>query len=203
MRALVVDDDAVVRGLVCRILTTAGHEVIEAQDGFAALELAGQHQCDVVITDFVMPGMNGRELVARLKSRGYSAVYLLISGALEEQGFSELPFLAKPFTPAQLLGAIEKLSAEGPQSGEDLEKQVRQAKAQWLAAMAELDAIVAEMPSGIPYPDSSLRIQKAGERRAAAFDKYRTAWELYQEALRRSPVDSSNDPSAEEPEGKQ
>ena len=66
-RILVVEDDPVGRDLICDILRTEGHQPLEATDGAEALELY-QAQClDLVITDFVMPKLNGLKLIEQLR----------------------------------------------------------------------------------------------------------------------------------------
>lgn len=109
MKVLVVDDESMVRQFVRAILSRNGYETVEAQSGEEALELATQHQCDLVITDCLMPGMSGPQLVAQLKERRHSANYLLISAYRHEEEGTDLPFLSKPFTAGQLLAAIQKL----------------------------------------------------------------------------------------------
>lgn len=64
---LVVDDEAVIRELLSRYFTTRGHAVVAAVDGTNALRLAEQGSFDVVISDLRMPGMDGHELIRRLR----------------------------------------------------------------------------------------------------------------------------------------
>ncbi|MDA1191863.1 MAG: response regulator, partial [Candidatus Poribacteria bacterium] len=66
-RLLVVDDERTQRALLERFLTNDGYEVESASDGAAALELVQSTPVDLVITDLRMPGMNGRELLAKLQ----------------------------------------------------------------------------------------------------------------------------------------
>jgi CheY-like chemotaxis protein len=113
-RVLVVDDEPYVREFICMVLAQNGYETVEANDGIEALELAQRHECHLVICDFTMPGMNGFELVSRLKDRRYPANYLLVSGNAGESDTGDLPFLAKPFTPGELMYAVETLKAHSP-----------------------------------------------------------------------------------------
>jgi CheY-like chemotaxis protein len=66
---VVVDDEVTLRRLVRRLLESAGHEILEAEDGLDGYELirARQGDVDLVITDIVMPRMRGTELVRRLE----------------------------------------------------------------------------------------------------------------------------------------
>jgi PAS domain S-box-containing protein len=115
---LVVEDEAAVRNVVCRSLRARGYEVIEAKDGEDALLVAERHNAPIhlVVTDVVMPNMNGTELFNHLR-RWYPRMRVLfISGyakseipadALEEgQGAA---FLSKPFTIEQLLTEVRRL----------------------------------------------------------------------------------------------
>lgn len=107
---LVVEDDSSLRGLVERVLKNCGYTVYAADGGPEALAIARNPELliDAVITDVVMPGMNGRELVEKLiKSRpelgsllmsGYTDDDVLRRGVLK----GETAFLQKPFTPDQL-----------------------------------------------------------------------------------------------------
>ena len=79
---LVVDDEPSVRDLVCRVLHGEGYRTIEAAHGGEALELleSGSEAVDLVVTDVVMPGMDGRELGRRLAQLKPSLPVLYISG---------------------------------------------------------------------------------------------------------------------------
>ena len=63
---LVVEDDRLNRSLICKVLRNAGHQVVEACDGAEALELLNAQRFDLVITDFMMPRLNGLKLVEQL-----------------------------------------------------------------------------------------------------------------------------------------
>jgi signal transduction histidine kinase len=114
IRVLVVEDEPGVRGLALRILQEAGYEVTAAEDGRAALRaLDGESPApDLVLTDLLMPRMNGRQLADALEARypGLPVIYMsgdtgenIVPRRLVPDG---APFLRKPFTPAQLLKII-------------------------------------------------------------------------------------------------
>ncbi len=111
---LIADDETPVRKLAGAILAQGGYEVLEARDGFEALQIAAQTPPDLLVTDILMPGMSGPELILRLKERGAVERFLLISGypgdALDNlHGLHErVPFLQKPFTPERLLAKIRE-----------------------------------------------------------------------------------------------
>jgi PAS domain S-box-containing protein len=107
---LLVEDDASLRSLAVRVLKNYGYEVLVASCGQEALAIASEPATliDVVISDVVMPGMNGRQLVEKLFELRPEMPSLLMSGYADDhilrrgilQG--ETAFLQKPFTPEQL-----------------------------------------------------------------------------------------------------
>jgi CheY-like chemotaxis protein len=125
---LVVDDEEVVRMLVTRALVEAGHVVVEASHGAAALALleSGTYEFDLVVCDLVMPGLNGRDLARWLSACRPDLPVLLVSGYplpyLEAHGLYDpgIPLLRKPFLPSRLLEAVEDslvpASARSPSS---------------------------------------------------------------------------------------
>lgn len=114
---LFVEDEASVRLIAAKTLRKRGYTVIEAEDGEEALEILedDEHVFDMMISDVVMPGMDGPTLLEKGRSLLGDARIVFISGYAEEQ-FSDLlskepdvTFLPKPFTLAQL---AEKVKAE-------------------------------------------------------------------------------------------
>ncbi|HEU4587815.1 MAG TPA: PAS domain S-box protein [Gemmatimonadales bacterium] len=111
---LVVEDEATVRNAIRRILTRQGYAVLEARHGAEALRRLDEaaHPVDLVVTDLVMPEMNGRELVAQLQTRPNLPKVLVISGYDEQAALKGEPlpagveFLAKPFTVDSLLRSV-------------------------------------------------------------------------------------------------
>ncbi len=112
-RVLVVEDEEVVRGLVRQMLEGEGYEVLVAQDGEEAIELAGRTTIDVLLTDLTMPKVGGREVAERLRESqpGLRVVYM--SGYAEDLPAGALPpatsFLGKPFTFAELTETVHAL----------------------------------------------------------------------------------------------
>ncbi len=112
---LLVEDDPVMRRLTRQMLQDQGYSVLEAQDGRSALEVTASHQgaIDLVLTDVVMPGVSGPELVLRLMDSHPQTKFLYMSGYTGElvvdHGLAEgVALLEKPFTRAALLTTIEK-----------------------------------------------------------------------------------------------
>ncbi len=103
-RILLVEDEQLVRGIAARLLRTRGYEVIEACDGEEALEIAKTHAgtIDLMISDVIMPGIDGPTLLKAARPYLGSAPVMFISGYAEAE-FSDLlegetgvTFLAKP-----------------------------------------------------------------------------------------------------------
>jgi len=104
---LVVEDEAAVRRLTCRILTREGYNVLEAPDGPRALDTWDEHpgEIDLLLTDVVMPGMSGRELADRL---GIEPVFMsgYTDDVISRHGMDGLRLVQKPFDAQTLLGAV-------------------------------------------------------------------------------------------------
>jgi two-component system cell cycle sensor histidine kinase/response regulator CckA len=113
---LVVDDEDALRDVAGRILTGAGYEVLAADCGSRALELAAEHsgEIDLLVSDVVMPGMLGKELAERLTDARPTTRVLYMSGyaqpILASQGNLDpsVVLLEKPFTATDLLTAVRK-----------------------------------------------------------------------------------------------
>jgi CheY-like chemotaxis protein len=114
---LVCEDEPSVRLVMATTLRSAGYRVLEAESAEAALELvaAMPEPLDALVTDMVMPGMNGRQLAERLRLKYPALACLLVSGYLGHgdqagsSGGDGLPQLQKPFTPQTLLARVRQL----------------------------------------------------------------------------------------------
>lgn len=76
---LVVEDDAKLRSLFCTVLTRNGYLAVPAANGREALELLDSEYIDLIISDIMMPGMDGYELIRTLRGNGYSLPILIIT----------------------------------------------------------------------------------------------------------------------------
>jgi PAS domain S-box-containing protein len=126
-RILVVEDEPAVRTLVGRVLERAGFSVVPAADGAEALRAfdADATAVDLVLTDIVMPGMSGIELVRELRLRRPGLRVLLMSGYTEDSvghGQGRLELLAKPFTEDQLISGVRASLAR---AGDDADAAAR------------------------------------------------------------------------------
>jgi CheY-like chemotaxis protein len=116
---LVVDDDQSARLLLRLILEDAGYQVREARNGGAALILIKEWMPQLMVTDMVMPGIDGEGLISRLRSDPRTAALPIVavtghSGAMERAGGANV-VLAKPFNRGDLLATVASLmnKAEG------------------------------------------------------------------------------------------
>ena len=113
-RLLVVDDEADAREGLARIVAGWGYEVEAAASAEAALELVDEYRPDVVITDLVLPEMDGLKLLERMLQAARPPVVLLITGhasvetAVEAMRRGAADFLTKPVEVAQLQVRLEK-----------------------------------------------------------------------------------------------
>jgi PAS domain S-box-containing protein len=111
--ALLVDDEELVRMSTADMLTDLGYSVVEAGSAEEALRLVdGGLGLDLMITDHLMPGMNGTDLAQILRSNRPEIQVLIISGYAEIDGIDpNLPRLTKPFTNADLAAKLSKLGS--------------------------------------------------------------------------------------------
>ncbi|HWR03268.1 MAG TPA: response regulator [Humidesulfovibrio sp.] len=117
-RILVVDDDGDVRELVCRMLEQDGYEAVPAEGGRQALERLNLIAPDLVITDVVMPEVDGFEVLLKLRHLAPRAGALVMSGGgrvapdlyLETaRRLGASAVLRKPFTRAEMLDAVHQI----------------------------------------------------------------------------------------------
>src|SRR5262245_32759865 len=110
---LIADDNEPLRVLVSQRLRADGYKVIEAGDGPQALEQIGQEPVDVLITDIVMPTMDGIELLERARALRPGMKAIIITGhgtkqaAIDALRYQACDFISKPFELEELRSAIE------------------------------------------------------------------------------------------------
>jgi len=116
MRILVVDDEKIKRVTLADDLTAQGHEVVTACDGREALEKLAQGRFDVVVTDLKMPGIDGIELLKRIKQGPMSDIEVImmtaygsIPVAVEAVKLGAFDFLTKPFRNEDLFPLLARI----------------------------------------------------------------------------------------------
>ena len=116
---LLVEDEAAILSMTAKMLSKLGYRVLGAASPAEALQLASEQgdEIDLLITDVIMPGINGRELLVRLKERcpglrhlfmsGHPASVIAQHGVLDE---SEC-FIQKPFSQQELASKVRQALA--------------------------------------------------------------------------------------------
>jgi CheY-like chemotaxis protein len=115
---LVIDDVAMMRDLVRRMLERAGHSVIEAADGEAGIAVVEMQDPALVITDLIMPKKEGIETIQQIRRSHPNTKIIAMSGHVRPDGISYLDaarklgadaILAKPFLRVALLEVVDRL----------------------------------------------------------------------------------------------
>jgi DNA-binding NtrC family response regulator len=115
MKVLIVDDDFIVIESCRRILEAEGIAIQKAGNAAQAREILDQETFDLMLTDIKMPGQDGFQLISQIRNTAPSMPILMMTGYLTpetvEKGRSggAEGFIAKPFTPEELLRAIEDI----------------------------------------------------------------------------------------------
>lgn len=111
---LVVDDEPTIAEVVARYLERAGYGATIASDGLSAIEAAGRNRPDLVVLDLMLPGIDGLEVMRRLRNQGRDriAVILLTAKGEESDRVTGLrlgadDYMVKPFSPAELVARVD------------------------------------------------------------------------------------------------
>ncbi len=110
-KVLVVDDEPTVREVVAGYLRRDGHDVAEAADGNVALQLLDADPPDLVVLDMMLPGVNGLDILRRIRSNGDTPVIMLTARAEESDRVAGLElgaddYVVKPFSPRELAARV-------------------------------------------------------------------------------------------------
>jgi two-component system chemotaxis response regulator CheY len=116
-RIMIVDDVASIRQIVTKVFQDVGYQVTEAARGDEALDLAKLKRVHLVITDVEMPGMNGLELIKKLRElKSYNTTPILILARdasdvniKKAETLGASGFIEKPFTPERLLSVVNQV----------------------------------------------------------------------------------------------
>src|SRR5438105_12106054 len=121
---LVIDDDPVLRRVITLALEAAGHSVLRCENGRKAVEFLAHEHADLLITDIIMPEMDGVETVRAARQLQPALPILAMSGGGSfdpadylgiARAFGATDIMPKPFRPSDLIERVEKLLA-APQS---------------------------------------------------------------------------------------
>ena len=114
VKILVVDDEAVIRRGLCRVMEGRGYHAEATESGFGAIEKLQKAPFNIVITDLKMPGMDGIEVLKAIKILQPDVPVILITGystvdtAVEAMKNGAFDYISKPFTPEQMIVMVEK-----------------------------------------------------------------------------------------------
>ena len=154
-RILVVDDDALILTALSRILQSEGYEVVTHNDPLAAAQEEGIH---VVLTDFMMPGMNGIELLAALREKNPRAVRLMLTAAADFRIASDavnrgevFRLLGKPWTLGELTSCVRQAVEHFwlVQQNERLTREVAEKNEALTTINSHLEQLVVERTNGL------------------------------------------------------
>lgn len=119
MKILVVDDSALSRRTLRRILEAAGYEVLEADDGMTGLEVYFLEKPQLVLLDLVMKGMYGLDVLVKLREMDPRALIVVASADIQSSTrkladeAGALGFITKPFVSEDVIAAVKAALAEG------------------------------------------------------------------------------------------
>jgi CheY-like chemotaxis protein len=111
-KLLVVDDSSLSRRISRRILEDAGHEVVEAGDGISAIEAYALEQPDLVLLDITMKGMNGIDVLKKLREIDPAAKVVIATADIQSStrmlttAAGAVGFIAKPLSKTEVAGAV-------------------------------------------------------------------------------------------------
>ncbi len=119
LRILVVDDSATIRRSAESMLTSAGYDVVTAENGFEALSKVARHNPDLIFVDIMMPRLDGYQTCAIIKNnsqyRSTPVIMLTSKDGLFDQARGRVVgsdlYLTKPFTKEELLAAVQQHAA--------------------------------------------------------------------------------------------
>jgi putative two-component system response regulator len=129
-RVLVIDDEAVIRMLVMEILESAGHEVVGADSAERALGLLDGEDFDLVVSDVIMPGLSGLELLEAVRAQRASLPVVLITGAGTYETLSQAltrgaaGLVTKPFAHRELQSAVAHALERAARSRQELREKL-------------------------------------------------------------------------------
>jgi len=118
-KILIVDDSALSRRTLRRIVESAGYEAVEADDGMTALEVYFLEKPSLVLLDLVMKGMYGLDVLVKLREMDPNALVVVASADIQSSTrkmvdeAGALAFINKPFISEQVIAVVEKALAEG------------------------------------------------------------------------------------------
>ena len=116
-RILLIDDEPAILRLYQQLLTRKGYQVVAVEEGKKAEQILEEEEFDAIVADILLPGLNGIELLALLREKGYKLPVILITGApgletaIQAIKLGAYEYLTKPIDNQQFLKAVERVVA--------------------------------------------------------------------------------------------
>ncbi|HSJ93161.1 MAG TPA: response regulator [Gaiellaceae bacterium] len=129
-RILVIEDEEIVRGLIVEVLEDAGFEVVAAERAEAGLEVLSRSPISLVVSDIVMPGLTGLDLLARVRATHPSLPVVLVTGAGTYGNLTQAlangasGIVVKPFSHADLVAAVHSALGRARAAENDLRDRI-------------------------------------------------------------------------------
>jgi len=124
-KILIVDDEGTSRALLTATLEKAGYQVFQTTDGEEAFQVANAVRPDLIISDVVMPEMDGNKLIKRVRQSefGKKILFMVLTSHTQMQDYFEmmpdvLDFITKPFDGEDLISRIERVFAKAREEDE-------------------------------------------------------------------------------------
>lgn len=156
-RILVVDDSRAIRSVLVDTLRESGYDCSEAADASCALDLLAAGEFSLVISDIIMPGQNGEELLQEVRTRYRDTFVIMLTSISDTETamrcihLGAVDYLIKPFTPERLIVTVRnvleqrRLFLVQRAHEEELEQKVREQTAQIRQAIHEMAMVTKEM----------------------------------------------------------
>ncbi len=163
---LVVDDEQDIRDGSERILTRIGFDVLKASLGDKALKVLSDNQVSIVLLDLKMPGMNGMEVLKRIKELDVSILVIVITGyatvetAIEAMKQGAYDFISKPFDPDQLRIVVNRAAERIrlARETERLEQERKKTLVDLDTEKSRIHTIIEHLPNGLMVTNSRGRV---------------------------------------------
>jgi DNA-binding NtrC family response regulator len=163
---LVVDDEQDIRDASERILSRAGYQVQKASRGDEALDIMNKNSVDIVLLDLKMPGMDGLEVLARIREWNTEIQVIVITGyatvetAIEAMKQGAYDFIPKPFEPDQLRIVVHRAweKIRFIREAEKLEQERNRTLSDLDTEKSRVRTIIESFPSGVVVTDSKGRV---------------------------------------------
>lgn len=163
---LVVDDEQDIRDASERILSRAGYQVQKASRGDEALNILNRNSVDIVLLDLKMPGMDGMEVLARIRMLSDTIQVIVITGyatvetAIEAMKQGAYDFIPKPFEPDQLRIVVNRAweKIHFTQEAQRLEQERNRTLADLDTEKSRIRTIIESFPSGVMVTDPKGRV---------------------------------------------